>query len=212
MTELLLCGPQARLPSARELSRQRQVLLRHRSFCQSLTATLKDLPRLLAQLAVFDTTLKRAPVTASASLDFLLQWLDIGHISLPVDTLPNVAALPFTVLLQTALFLQHLTRDSSAEEPSYRQTIKSLSKYGVQGFCTGFLTAAVINFSRNEEQLAEYAAISLRLAMCIGAYIDHNALNAEDSSRVCSLSVRWREGQFSKSQVEDLLSGYERVS
>lgn len=206
-TELFLCGPQARLPSPQELGQLRQILLGQKVFCESLTATLKDLPNLLRQLAAFDSTLKWIP--AAASIDFLLQWLDSGLLSISVDALLNVTSLPFAVLLQVALFLQHLAKNNAG--PNYSQTIKSLQRYGVQGFCTGFLTAAAIDFSGNEEQLAEYAATSLRLAMCIGAYIDHNALYAKPSSPVCALSVRWREGQFSKSQVEDLLAGYKHV-
>lgn len=205
--ELFLCGPQARLPSPKDLGQLRQILLGQKTFYASLTPTLKDLPNLLRQLTTFDVKLKRAP--SAASIDFLLQWLDSGHVSLPLDDLPNIVSLPFAVLLEIALFLQHLAKNNTG--PDYSQTIQSLQQYGVQGFCTGFLTAAAIDFSGNEEQLADYTATSLRLAMCIGAYIDQNAIYAEPSSPVCALSVRWKEGQFSESQVEDLLAGYPHV-
>lgn len=206
-TDLFLCGPQARLPPLQELDQLRQVLLGHKSLCQSLAATLKDLPNLLRELIASDNTLERVP--AAASIDSLSQWLDAGLLPLPVDALLNVASLPFAVLLQIALFLQHLDKTNAG--PDFSQTVRSLQQYGIQGFCTGFLTAAAIAFSRNEEQLAKHAATSLRLAMCVGAYIDRNALYAEPSSPICALSVRWRQGQFSKAQVEDLLSGYEHV-
>jgi hypothetical protein len=202
-TELFLCGPQARLPSLQELDQLRQTLIDQKKFCASLTATLKNLPNVLQKLTAFDNTLK--PVPSVASIDFLLQWLESGTLSLPVDTLPNVASSPFIILLQIALFLQHLAKTNGG--PDYRPIIQSLQQYGVQGFCTGFLTAAAIGFSGNEEQLAEFAAVSLRLVMCIGAYADNNA----SSNPVCALSVRWRQGQFQRSQVEDLLIGYTHV-
>ncbi|KAH8690675.1 putative polyketide synthase [Talaromyces proteolyticus] len=202
--ELFLCGPQARLPPPQELSELRQILLNQKTFSESLTATLKALPDLLQQLTTFDSTLKQVP--AAASIDFLLQWLDSGLLSQPLDSLLNVASLPFAVLLQIALFFKHLTKHNIG--PDYSQTIQSLQEYGVQGFCTGFLTAAAISFSENEEQLAAFTAISVRLATCIGLYIDQNALYAEPSSPVCAVSIRWKEGQFSKSQVEKLLTGY----
>ncbi|TVY29662.1 Methylphloroacetophenone synthase [Lachnellula hyalina] len=202
--ELFLCGPQASLPSPKDLGQLRQILLGQKSLYASLTLTLNDLPNLLRQLTTFDVNLKRAP--SAASIDCLLQWLDSGHLSLPVDDLPNIASLPFAVILQVALFLQHLAKNNTGSD--YGQTVQALQQYGVQGFCTGFLTAAAIDFSRNEEQLAEYTATSLRLAMCIGVYIDQNALYAEPPNPVCALSVRWKEGQFSKRQVEDLLAGY----
>ncbi|TVY71493.1 Methylphloroacetophenone synthase, partial [Lachnellula suecica] len=171
------------------------------TFSESLTTTLKDLPNLFQQLAAFDHTLKK--VYAEASLDFLSRWLDPDLLSPPeTNSLLNVTSLPFAVLLQTALFLRHLAK--SNDGPDYRQTLQSLQQYGVQGFCAGFLTAAAIAFSGSEEQLAEYVAISLRLAMSIGVYIDQDAL----SNPVCALSVRWKQDQFSKSQVESLLTGY----
>jgi hypothetical protein len=116
-----------------------------------------------------------------------------------------MASSPFTVVLQIALFLQHLAKSNAGTD--YRSTIQTLQQYGVQGFCTGFLTASAIGFSGNEEQLAEFTAVSLRLAMCVGAYVDNNA----SSNPVCALSVRWRQGQFSRSQVEDLLTEYTYV-
>lgn len=205
--ELFLCGPQAVLPSPQELSELRRILLDHENFCKSLTSTLKDLKSLYGQLIAFDSTLKGVP--EAPSIDFLLQWLESGTLSVPANNLPNAGCLPFAVLLQIALFLRHLTESNIGSD--YRQKIQSLQQYGVQGFCTGFLTAAAIAFSENEEQLVKNTATSLRLAMCIGAYIDDNVLYNETLSSPCALSVRWNEAQFSKSQVEDLLADYEHV-
>lgn len=209
MTDLFLFGPQARLPSPPELEELRQILLQHRGLCDYLEQTLKDLSRLLRQLCAFDATLEHAPTASSIPDQFLAQWLVSGKLTLPIETLPNVVALPYTVLLQIALYLRHI---NTADGTSYRSTIQSLGQHGIQGFCTGFLTAAAINFSRNEEQLAEYAAISLRLAMCIGAYIDRNTPYGEKSTSACTLSVRWSEGKFSKSKLESLLASYKHVS
>ncbi|EED12110.1 polyketide synthase, putative [Talaromyces stipitatus ATCC 10500] len=203
-TELFLCGPQAALPSPQELSQLRRILLDQENFRESLTSILEDLPNLYEQLTAFDSTTKAVP--AASSIEFPLQWLESGTLCVPVDDLLNVGCLPFAVLLQIALFLRHLTENKIG--PDFRQKIQSLQQYGVQSFCTGFLTAAAIAFSGNEEQLVKNTATSLRLAMCIGAYIDQNALNDDNSSLPCALSVRWKEGQFSKSQVEGLLAHY----
>lgn len=209
MTDLFLCGPQARFPSPPELETLRKVLLQHRGLYEYLESTLKDLSRLLRQLSDYDSILNRVVSASSALVELLSQWLGTGNLSLPIETLPNVVALPFTVLLQIALYLKHI---NAADGPTYRKTVQSLGHHGVQGFCIGFLTAAAISFSRNEEQLAEYTATSLRLAMCIGAYIDHNTLYGEKSSPACTLSVRGSEENFSKSELESLLAPYKRVS
>lgn len=201
MTQLLLCGPQSHLPSDPDpLKPLHALLLRRTSLCTALSSAARDLPALLRLLCAFDSSLHNVP---TASIDFLRQWLESGSVSQPVDELLSVVALPFAVLLQSALFLQHLDDDNAS------QNTQSLPQYAVQGFCTGFLTAAAIAFSQNEDQLAENIVISVRLAACLGAYIDQNALYAEPANPACSLSVRWRE--FSKPQVEDLLARYPHV-
>lgn len=198
MPQLLLCGPQARLPSAQ--TELRALLLRRASRTAALSSAARALPALLRLLAAFDASLNSF---SSSSLDVLLHWIESGTLSQPVDSLPSVVALPLAVLLQIALFLQHLDKDDACD---YEKTLQSLQQHGVQGFCTGFLTAAAIAFSENEDALAEHTVTSVRLAVCIGAYIDQNAVNP-----ACSLSVRWREGEFSISQVESLLATYPQV-
>ncbi|KAI9648598.1 hypothetical protein NHQ30_003235 [Ciborinia camelliae] len=132
-------------------------------------------------------------VTAAASVESLAQWLDSGVLSVPAEKILNAAVLPFAVVLQVTLYIQHIDNTDSGSD--YSHTLQSLQQYGVQGFCTGLFTTAAIDFSENEEQLALNTSISLRLAMCIGAYIDQTAMYAEPLSTVCALSVRWKQVQ-----------------
>lgn len=206
-TETFLFGPQATLPPTRGLDQLRQALVRRTKLYGSLIDTLKDLPDLLQQLVSSDPTLKRIPVTGS--IEFIIQWLDSGTLSVPVDSLPNVVSVPFAVLLQLALLLVHLAKNKVGTE--YDHTVLSLQKYGAQGFCTGFLTAAAVSFSATEDELAKNIGTSLRLAMCIGAYIDANAAFNEPPNPVCAFSARWRQSEFSKSQIEDVLNSFTEV-
>jgi hypothetical protein len=206
-TELFLCGPQASLPSTNEINKLRQSLLARPKLCESLTALLKELPGLLKQIIHFDPTLKQTPV--ATSFDILVEWLNSGISALPAEPLPNVSAIPFVVLLQLSMFLQHL--DKSKVGVSYISTLQSLQKYGVQGFCTGFLTATAIAFSVNEDQLIRHTAISLRLATCIGAYVDCNATYNDPPNPVVAFSVRWRESDFSKDRMQLTLSEFPHV-
>ncbi|KAG5985260.1 Type I Iterative PKS [Claviceps digitariae] len=200
-TDLFLCGPQSGFPSLKEVNRLREVLLRHKCIHQSLAATLKELPNLLRQLLTFDESLKEVP--AAASIDNLAQWLDLENSTLPLDDdLPHAAALPLTVLL---------LEKTTALLPSFSQTIQSLQKHGVQGFCTGFLTAAAIALSDTEEQLALHVAVSLRLAMCIGIYVDENIFAVNPPASVFAVSVRWRQGQFSEPQIDNILHAYKHA-
>jgi len=207
MTQLILCGPQARLPSEPDLGRLRLPLQRRASLCTALASAARGLPALLRLFAAFDASLSafsQPLFSSSSTTEFLLQWLESGTLSQPVDSLPNVVALPFAVLLQIALFLQHLDHG----DVDYSQAVDSLQQYGVQGFCTGFLTATAIALSASEDQLADHAATSVRLAAAIGALIDKDARESEP----VSLLVRWREREYSRSQVDGLLAAYPHVS
>lgn len=205
--KLILYGPQARFPSTEELNQFHRVLGSHTSLFQDIVATIDELPSLFQRLATSDTSLNRVPATTS--LSSLKQWLQSGHLSGQIDDLPYVASLPLTVVLQTALYLQYLDRNGVTT--NYTDSLRSFQQHGVQGFCTGFLTAAATAFSENEEQLTGNLATSIRLAMCLGAYVDQNTVYAEPPSPACALSVRWKQGNFSAAQVKDLLKRYPNV-
>ena len=205
--KLLLYGPQARFPSTKESNQLHQVLAHHTGLFQDIIATINELSSLYQQLAAFDLSLSQVP--GVASLSFLQKWLQSGDLPEDVDDLPIVAALPLTVVLQTALYLQHLDRNGITT--TYQDILKSFQLHGVQGFCTGFLTAAATAFSENEKQLAGNLGTSIRLAMCIGAYVDQNTVCAEPPSPACALSIRWKQGNFSATQVKDVLKDYPRV-
>lgn len=205
--ELILCGPQGVLPSLQELSRLRQILLNEKSLFQKILLVLEDLPILYKKLTAFDSKLKEQASTPPTG--FLLDWLNFGVPSMTIDHLPNVDCLPFAVILQIALLLEYLSENSQSLD--LHSKIQSLQRYGVQGFCTGFLTAAAIAFSGDIETLATNTATSLRLGMCIGAYVDGNLMEHGQTSLPCAISVRWKEGHFSESQIQGILADYAHV-
>ena len=204
---MLLYGPQARFPPTEELNQLHQVLANHNGLFQDIVATINQLSDLYRQLAAFDPSLSHVP--GVVSLSFLQKWVQSGMLPNDANDLPNVAALPLTVVLQIALYLRHL--DRNGVKTNYEDSLKSIQQHGVQGFCTGFLTAAATAFSKNEKQLAENLGTSIRLAMCIGAYSDQDTLYAKPPSPVCALSIRWKRGNFSAAQVKGLLKGYPDV-
>ena len=103
--KLLLYGPQARFPSTEELRQLHQVLANHTGLFQDIVATINELSNLYQQLAASDPSLSQ--VSAVASLSLLQKWLESGDLPWNVDDLPNITALPLTVVLQTALYLQY---------------------------------------------------------------------------------------------------------
>lgn len=72
----------------------------------------------------------------------------------------------------------------------------------IQGFCLGFLTAAAVSSSRDKRQLQENVATILRIAACIGALVELDAIELEASGDHAKfLSVTWNsEEQFKELQ------------
>lgn len=112
--------------------------MKHTGLFLDIVATVNELLNLYQQYAASDPCLSQ--VSGVASLSFLQNWLQSGDLPEYVDDLHNVAALPLTAVLQTDLYLQHLIRDRITT--NYNNSLGSFQQHGVQGFCTGFLTAA----------------------------------------------------------------------
>ena len=204
---LLLYGPQACYPSAEESLQLHRVLVSHTGVFQDTSATINELSSLYQELAAYDPGLSQVP--GAPFLLFLTKWLQSGNLPEDANDLPYITALPLTVLLQTALYLQHLDRNGLTA--NNKISLQPFQQHGVQGFCAGFLTAAATAFSENEEQLSRNLGTSIRLAMCLGAYIDQNTVYAEPPNPACALSIRWKQGNFSAAQVKAVLKAYPGV-
>ena len=204
---LLLYGPQARFPSTEESLQLHRVLASHTGLFQEILSIINELSSLYQQLAAYDPGLSQVPGVPSFS--FLTKWLQSGDLPENSDDLPYVAALPLTVTLQIALYLQHLDRNGLTANNKF--SLQSYQQHGVQGFCAGFLTAAATAFSENEEQLSRNLGTSIRLAMCLGAYVDHNTVYAGHPNLACALSIRWKQGNSSAAQVKALLKAFPEV-
>ncbi|KAF2470760.1 putative Phthiocerol synthesis polyketide synthase type I PpsA [Lindgomyces ingoldianus] len=66
--------------------------------------------------------------------------------------------------------------------------------------------AIAVSASKTEADIAAWAVVSLRLAVCIGAYVDQNGAYAEPKSCAAGLTVRWKDGHINgKKEVIDLV-------
>ncbi|RYP44065.1 hypothetical protein DL768_009434 [Monosporascus sp. mg162] len=62
----------------------------------------------------------------------------------------------------------------------------------IQGFCLGFLTAAAVSSSRDKVEFQANTATVLRIAVCIGALVESDAVKLESSEgQAGHLSVGW---------------------
>ncbi|KAI3325977.1 ketoacyl-synt-domain-containing protein [Xylariaceae sp. AK1471] len=86
---------------------------------------------------------------------------------------------------------------SLSQVPGAKLTFKGSSQrrgWGIQGFCVGFLSAVAVTSSANEIDLGPSAAVALRLAVCIGAYVDQDGACSSTTIEYKAIAVRWKEG------------------
>ena len=144
-----------------------------------LSRTISELPSL------WPTVLAAWPdlgiVPAERRLTELCCFIQGGPDLAFLQTTENILSCPLTVIAQIVDFwkLTHGYKPSKVLEAQVED---------VQGFCLGFLTAIAISCSTNETQFKLLAAKAVRLAVCIGALVDLDALITLD--RASAVVVR----------------------
>lgn len=200
----ILFGPQAKLPTLHHLQRQRD-LLRSDPQLKVLLEAIQELPSFWSLLAAHEPGLDRIH-----GKDLVLQltgWLGEGPAP-SINPSHNTICTPLTVLTQILDYVQYLRQNRASFNHS--QLLGGLSLAGVQGFCTGFLAAAVVACSENVEDIARYASVAVKLALVIGAYVD---LDAEINrvNTVC-LVVKDKTKQPDDSKLRSRLVEFSNVS
>ena len=181
---LVVFGPQTSWPNAEYLGQMRDALrLEPRN--HFILDTIKKLPELWDQLLRKDPLLNSLP--GKRSVQLLQDWINGEEVSLASVKRPNILTLPLTIITHFVQYFYYI--DNDTDYPSQSRLLKSVELGGMQGFCAGILTAVAVSCSKNEEDINIFGATALRLAFCIGAYVDlDSALNIE----TVSLVIRWR--------------------
>lgn len=132
---------------------------------QPFEQSILDLPKTWQIFAGANTDIA-ALRNGSKYLTQLHDWL-ADSIPLPIPKiLSGILALPLLTIIQIAQYFQYL----ATRGVSHAQFLNEVRVGGVQGFCGGLLPALAIAASRNETEVVENAAKSLRIALGIGAY------------------------------------------
>ncbi|KAL4814504.1 hypothetical protein BDW67DRAFT_192176 [Aspergillus spinulosporus] len=193
----LVFGSQTTLPSVEAALRLRAVLLLDPRL-YPLRISIESLPEIWPVLTVSNPALERVAGPAEKALRQLCRW--ISHEEFPDSTeiseLPATFVTPLTVILHTILYVRYTSEDGGLGHAGVLRAVQSNG--GVQGFCTGLLTAATVATSPDLEALSRQASVALRLAVAIGAYIDLDLIDSD----VSSVAVRSRAG---KKGLEDCL-------
>nr|APX43976.1 polyketide synthase [Pestalotiopsis microspora] len=205
LPSLLVFGPQTEFPSDEAISNLRQELVT-KPHLQELKEAIITLPEFWQRLVDSHAALRSVP--GQKYLGQLQHWIQNGGaLTYETQEAPNHYVLPVTVLSQIVQYTCYL--DQLGNNP-HGKVLQSIQSGGIQGFCTGFLSAVAVAVSANHAELGSAAAVALRLAVAIGAYVDQDGQYSKQSTEYSTLAVRWREEQTeNKSEVEKLLLYFE---
>ncbi|KAF5855864.1 hypothetical protein ETB97_008293 [Aspergillus alliaceus] len=173
-TRLVLFGPQlTRLQWTTDRLQRLQLEIRSNLRLKFLEPCLIQLDGFLANIPI-----AQDDASLPARLDTLASFARGDCVSDPQALKSNVQLAPLTVVAQVVEWLRIAPSDDVI----------------VQGFCIGFLSAAVIAATQQSENSQDaferYVANSIRLAACIGLVIDAEDANHAASDRATAISVR----------------------
>jgi hypothetical protein len=201
---LLAFGPQTGLPS-QDTVEQLRLQLNRTPQLSRVFDSIKSLTDFWNTLVNFDPSLSHIPGTQIFT--DLQRWIVEGG-PLPSHN-ANTYLVPVTVLLQITQYFGYL-KQLNTSNPQQR-VIQSLQNGSIQGFCVGFLSAATVATSKTEAEIAATAAVILRLAVCIGAYVDKAQLGSHSVGAAC-IAVRWKEDEVSEGEIVGLVHTFPGVS
>ena len=200
---LIVFGPQTSCPSKGFLAEIRKYLLSEPRLVTFLEA-LNNLPSLWDRLVDHDETLKALP--GRETLPQLGNWIQHGELPDEMITESNLFGMPLTIVIHIVQYFHYLNGNIS-----HTEIMEDVSTAGVQGFCLGLLSAVAVGCAKQEAEINTLAAVALRLAVCIGAYIDLHRVYTVDSFDSVSFAVRWRSATSHNSLLE-VLQTYPDVS
>ncbi|KAF2204385.1 hypothetical protein GQ43DRAFT_387983, partial [Delitschia confertaspora ATCC 74209] len=143
-----------------------------------------------------------AKVQGEEQLEKLCSFVQGGDLLNPKTLESNILIAPLTVL-------SHIVGSLGlfGESPDSISLKDDTTLGAVQGFCIGFLSAAALSSSCNLEEFKKLAAITLRLAVCIGAVVDLDQESFSPEARHTSVVIRWST-DAQKAILEKVLAAY----
>ena len=204
--DLLLLGSQTIIPSSEYLCRARNLLQSHVEL-PSLTEAIRELPDLWPILEKGFPSLGQIP--GVQILSTLKKWISEGQeLEIP-EKASNTLLTPLTIIIQIADYVAYLKTIEC--EDGHASILRSVQNGGIQGLCTGFLSAAVLACSRNMSEMSELGAIAIRLAVCVGACVDLDNAMAPDDEQMLSVTCRWTSST-TIDQISAILGQFPGVS
>ena len=204
---LIAFGALAPWPASDRLDQLRNALQHHKCL-ESIVKAFQELPLLWRALSSQDPTLNS--IAGEAAADHLTQWITGTGVAQIAEDKDNITRMPLTTTAQIVDYISYLRH---RDEPlGHESVMKSVAAGGgVQGFCIGLLSALAVASGTTEDDVGRFAADSVRLAFCIGAYVDVDRHLNGDDFKASTLAIRWKS-PTTLEDIQRLLSRYPDVS
>ncbi len=207
LPSLIAFGALAPWPASDRLD-QLQNALQHQKFLIPVVKAFQELPLLWRALSRQDPSLNS--IAGEAAADNLAQWITGAAITQIEENKGNITRMPLTTAAQIADYTSYLRhRDEPLDHDLVMKSVAAGG--GVQGFCIGLLSALAVASGKTEDDVGRFAADSVRLAFCIGAYVDLDGHFNGGDSKASTLAIRWKSPTMLE-DIERLLSRHPDVS
>ena len=205
LPSLIAFGALSPWPTSEHLDLLRHAL-QHQNSLKPITKLAQELPSLWAALSQQHPSLHS--IEGKAAAQQFAMWITGACETL--DKRGNITRMPLTIIAHIAHYVAFLHQ---GDEPLGHESIIEQVKAGggIQGFCIGLLSALAVASGKTEEDVGEFAAISVQLAFCIGAFVDLDSYNHENGAKTSTLAVRWKT-PTTLEDIQNLLSNYPNVS
>ena len=206
LPSLIAFGALAPWPASDRLDQLRNTL-QHQKCLNPIVKAFQELPLLWKALSSQDPSLNS--IAGEAAADHFAQWITGASVA-HVGDKGNITRMPLTTTAQMADYISFLRQ---CEEPiGHESVMKSVALGGgVQGFCIGLLSALAVASGKTEDDVGKFAADSVRLAFCVGAYVDLDRHRNGGDSKASTLAVRWKS-PTTLEDIQRLLSRHPDVS
>jgi hypothetical protein len=210
LPSLVAFGPQTAAPAGISLLAKLRCSLQTDVRLRTFSRAIQNLPRTWDHLVASDTSL--SDIEGQVQLGRLSRCLsgsgEVDDDFSDLSTLPNIILTPLTLIIHVTGYFHYLKEHGI----SHQQLLdESRHGGGFQGFCTGLFAAISLSVSYDTEEVVEIAAIALRLAAAVGAYVDLDSHLASPSGVAVSLSIRWKLPQ-ERDRILAVLDEFDDVS
>ncbi|KAI0970858.1 hypothetical protein F4678DRAFT_434910, partial [Xylaria arbuscula] len=196
LPSLITFGSLTPLPSQDQIVQLQREFHRPASLLKPLLEATRDLDSLWTEMAAHDLALNA--IDGRAAVRKLVGLLS-GTVNEPIsDERRNILIVPLTILNHVVQYMSFIENSGVADHDRVVENVAR--RGGVQGLCAGLLSAQAVASATTAEDVAALSCTSLRLAFCIGAYVDVDQASSSGNAESATIAVRWRDAR----KLEDI--------